>query len=208
MPDAAEASVETRASWTIAFATTTMLALAAGAPLTVVIGLVPISEDLGTGRSLPSLATSLAYLGTGVGGVMCGLLASRFGQRAVAMLGGFAILAGLAIASLGEPWSLLVGIGLGVGLFGNGALFAPMVAYASLWFDRRRGTALALVSSGQYIAGFVWPFVFERAIAAFGWQWTMLGYGILASSVVVTLGALVIRPAPVPVGGYGGVRAG
>jgi MFS family permease len=207
MPDAAEASVETRASWTIAFATTTMLALAAGAPLTVVIGLVPISEDLGTGRSLPSLATSLAYLGTGVGGVMCGLLASRFGQRAVAMLGGFAILAGLAIASLGEPWSLLVGIGLGVGLFGNGALFAPMVAYASLWFDRRRGTALALVSSGQYIAGFVWPFVFERAIAAFGWQWTMLGYGILASSVVVTLGALVIRPAPVPVGGYGGVRA-
>jgi MFS family permease len=207
MPDAAEASVETRASWTIAFATTTMLALAAGAPLTVVIGLVPISEDLGTGRALPSLATSLAYLGTGVGGVMCGLLASRFGQRAVAMLGGFAILAGLAIASLGEPWSLLVGIGLGVGLFGNGALFAPMVAYASLWFDRRRGTALALVSSGQYIAGFVWPFVFERAIAAFGWQWTMLGYGILASSVVVTLGALVIRPAPVPVGGYGGVRA-
>lgn len=207
MPDAAEASVETRASWTIAFATTTMLALAAGAPLTVVIGLVPIAEDLGTGRSLPSLATSLAYLGTGVGGVMCGLLAARFGQRAVAMLGGFSILAGLAIASLGEPWSLLVGIGLGVGLFGNGALFAPMVAYASLWFDRRRGTALALVSSGQYIAGFVWPFVFERAIASFGWQWTMLGYGIFASSVVVTLGALVIRPAPVPVGGYGGVRA-
>ncbi|WP_191083422.1 MFS transporter [Roseococcus microcysteis] len=207
MPDAAEASVETRASWTIAFATTTMLALAAGAPLTVVIGLVPISESLGTGRSLPSLATSLAYLGTGVGGVMCGLLASRFGQRAVAMLGGFAILLGLGLASLGEAWSLLVGIGLGVGLFGNGALFAPMVAYASLWFDRRRGTALALVSSGQYIAGFVWPFVFERAIALVGWQWTMLGYGIFASAVVVTLGALVIRPAPVPVGGYGGVRA-
>ncbi|HEV7458449.1 MAG TPA: MFS transporter [Roseococcus sp.] len=207
MPDAAETSVETRASWTIAFATTTMLALAAGAPLTVVIGLVPIAEDLGTGRSLPSLATSLAYLGTGVGGVMCGLLAARFGQRAVAMLGGFAILLGLGLASLGEAWSLLVGIGLGVGLFGNGALFAPMVAYASLWFDRRRGTALALVSSGQYIAGFVWPFVFERAIAWVGWQWTMLGYGIFASAVVVTLGALVIRPAPVPVGGYGGVRA-
>lgn len=207
MPDAAEASVETRASWTIAFATTTMLALAAGAPLTVVIGLVPISESLGTGRSLPSLATSLAYLGTGVGGVMCGLLAARFGQRAVAMLGGFAILLGLGLASLGQAWSLLVGIGLGVGLFGNGALFAPMVAYVSLWFDRRRGTALALVSSGQYIAGFLWPFIFERAIAWAGWQWTMLGYGIFASAVVVTLGALVIRPAPMPVGGYGGVRA-
>jgi MFS family permease len=143
------ASVETRQSWAIAIAAVTMLSLAAGAPLTVVVGLVPISETLGTGRSLPSLATSLAYLGTGVGGVMCGLLAARFGQRAVAMLGGGAILAGLALASLGQGWSLLVGIGLGVGLFGNGALFAPMVAYVSLWFDRRRGTALALVSSGN-----------------------------------------------------------
>src|SRR5690606_881938 len=98
-------------------------------------------------------ATTLAYVGTGVGGVMCGLMAARFGQRAVAMLGGTALLAGLALAAAGQTWSLLAGIGLGVGLFGNGALFAPMVAYVSLWFDRRRGTALALVSSGQYVAG-------------------------------------------------------
>jgi MFS family permease len=193
-------SIETRQSWIIAFTAVTMLALAAGAPLTVVIGLVPISETLGGGRSLPSLATSLAYLGTGVGGVMCGLLAARFGQRVVAMIGGGAILGGLALASLGQGWSLLAGLGLGVGLFGNGALFAPMVAYVSLWFDRRRGTALALVSSGQYIAGFVWPFVFERAIGAFGWQATMLAYGAFAATIVVTLAVLVVRPAPVPLG--------
>lgn len=204
MPDAATGgSVETRQSWIIAVTAVTMLALAAGAPLTVVIGLVPISETLGTGRSVPSLATSLAYLGSGVGGVVCGLLAARIGQRLVAMIGGAAILGGLALASLGQGWSLLAGIGLGVGLFGNGALFAPMVAYVSLWFDRRRGTALALVSSGQYIAGFLWPFVFERAIAAFGWQATMLVYGAFAASLVVTLAALVLVPAPVPAAGPG-----
>ena len=204
MPDTATGgSVETRQSWIIAITAVTMLALAAGAPLTVVIGLVPISETLGTGRSVPSLATSLAYLGSGVGGVVCGLLAARIGQRLVAMIGGAAILGGLALASLGQGWSLLAGIGLGVGLFGNGALFAPMVAYVSLWFDRRRGTALALVSSGQYIAGFLWPFVFERAIAAFGWQATMLVYGAFAASLVVTLAALVLVPAPVPAAGPG-----
>lgn len=208
MPDAATGgSVETRQSWIIAVTAVTMLALAAGAPLTVVIGLVPISETLGTGRSVPSLATSLAYLGSGVGGVVCGLLAARIGQRLVAMIGGAAILGGLALASLGQGWSLLAGIGLGVGLFGNGALFAPMVAYVSLWFDRRRGTALALVSSGQYIAGFLWPFVFERAIAAFGWQATMLVYGAFAASLVVTLAALVLVPAPVPVGGPGAMHS-
>ncbi|MGG5890502.1 MFS transporter [Falsiroseomonas sp. HC035] len=200
-------SIESRHSWIIAAAALTMLAFAAGAPLTVVVGLVPISETLGAGRSLPSLATSLAYLGTGIGGVVCGLLAGRFGQRAVAMLGGSAILAGLVTASLAEPWSLLVGIGLGVGLFGNGALFPPMLAYVSLWFDRRRGTALALVSSGQYVAGFVWPSLFERSIAAFGWQWTMLGYGAAASAVIVTLAALVLRPPPVPLSGPGAIRS-
>jgi MFS family permease len=193
-------SVETRRSWIIALAAVTMLAVAAGAPLTVVVGLVPISESLGGGRALPSAATALAYLGSGLGGVLCGLLAARFGQRAVAVLGGGALLAGLALASFGQGWSLLAGFGLGVGLFGNGALFAPMVAYVSLWFDRRRGTALALVSSGQYIAGFVWPFVFERVIAAIGWQATMLAYGAFAAATVTVLALLVLRPPPAPVG--------
>ncbi len=201
---AVAASVETRQSWVVAVTVVTMLSLAAGAPLTVVIGLVPISETLGGGRSLPAAATSLAYLGSGVGGVICGLLVARLGQRAVGMLGGVAILLGLALAALGQGWSLLLGIGIGVGVFGNGALFAPMVAYVSLWFDRRRGTALALVSSGQYIAGFLWPFVFERAIAAFGWRATMLAYGAFAASVIVTLAARVLAPPPVPAAGAGG----
>lgn len=203
----ASGSIETRYSWVIAGATLAMLALAAGGPMTVVIGLVPIAETLGSGRSLPSLATSLAYLGTGVGGVVCGVLAGRVGQRAVAILGGVAIFAGLAIASLAEPWSLLLGIGVGVGVFGNGALFPPMLAYVSLWFDRRRGSALALVSSGQYIAGFVWPSVFERSIAAFGWQRTMLVYGLLASAVIVAVAALLLRPPPIPQGGPTSLRA-
>ena len=199
-------SIETRHSWVIAVAALAMLALAAGGPMTVVIGLVPIAETLGSGRSLPSLATSLAYLGTGVGGVLCGLMAGRFGQRAVAMLGGVAIFAGLAIAALAEPWSLLLGIGLGVGLFGNGALFPPMLAYVSLWFDRRRGTALALVSSGQYIAGVLWPSVFERSIAAFGWQATMLVYGALAGAVIIAVAALLLRPPPVQPEASGSLR--
>ena len=206
-PAAVAHSIETRQSWTIAFATLAMLALAAGGPMTVVIGLVPIADTLGGGRSLPSLATSLAYFGTGLGGVICGVLAGRFGHRAVGILGGIAIFAGLATAALAEPWSLLVGIGIGVGLFGNGALFPPMLAYVSLWFDRRRGTALALVSSGQYIAGFVWPSVFEQSIATYGWRWTMVVYGVVAAAIIIVLSALVLRPPPIAPSGSGGMRS-
>jgi len=209
MPDATGApSIETRQSWTVAITALVILTITNGAPMTVIIGLVPISQTLGTGRSIPSFATTLAYVGTGLGGILCGLLAARLGQRRVAILGGLSILAGLALASLGQIWSLLVGIGLGVGLFGNGALFSPLVAYVSLWFDRRRGTALALVSSGQSLSGVIWPAIFERSIAAWGWQATMLGHGILVAVAVVTLALLVLAPAPVQPTGASAPRQG
>ncbi len=191
-----QGSIETRYSWIVAMTAVTMLSLAAGGPIIVVVGLVQIAEDFGSGRSLPSLANSLAYFGTAIGGMVCGVMVARFGQRLVAMIGGIAVALGLMLASFGESWALLVGLGLGVGLFGNGALFPPMLAYVSLWFDRRRGTALALVASGQYVAGFLWPPIFERAIATFGWQRTMFGYGILVAAIAVPLAALVLRPPP------------
>ena len=84
--------------------------------------------------------------------------------------------AGLALSSTGSVWALYVGHGLLIGLLGNGAIYAPLVVYVTRWFDRRRGSALALISSGQYIAGVVWPSVFERGIALYGWQTTMLAY--------------------------------
>ena len=149
----------------MAIAAVAMLAFAAGAPLIIVVGLRPIAEDFGGLRSLPSLATALTSLGSGLGGILFGILAARFGQRAVSMIGGVSIATGLLLASQGEAWQLLLGFALGVGLFGYAALFAPMVTFVSMWFDRRRGTALALVASGQYIAGTFWPTLFERAIA-------------------------------------------
>ena len=193
----APASIETRASWVVAFAAVAILALAQGAPLTLVVGLSSIADALGEGRSLPSLATAFTSFGIGVGGVLCGWLARRVGIRAVAIAGGVVVAAGLALAARGTPWELLIGMGLGVGVFGAGALNAPIVTYVTMWFDRRRGSALALVSSGQYIAGAIWPPVFERAIAGFGWQWTMTAYGIFAGAVILPLALVLLRPPPV-----------
>ena len=76
------------------------------------------------------------------------------------------ICVGLAISSFGAPWQLYVGHGLFIGFLGNGGINAPLYVYVSRWFDRRRGSALALISSGAYLAGAVWPPIFERVIAA------------------------------------------
>src|SRR5262249_35302793 len=80
---------------------------------------------------------------------------------------------------------------------GNSAHFPPLVVYISRWFDRRRGTAVALISSGQYVAGMLWPTVFERAMAQFGWQITMLGFAIVVAGAILPMG-LFLQPPPRP----------
>ena len=75
---------------------------------------------------------------------------------------------GLAVSAIGQTWALVLGSAVLIGGLGNSAHFPPLVTYVSRWFDRRRGTAVALISSGQYIAGVVWPTVFQRGMIAFG----------------------------------------
>jgi len=192
------ASIESRASWVAAMITLAILSFSYGAPLVVVVGLKPIAASLGTDRSVVALAASLVWLGTGFGGIFMGRIADRVGMRRVAILGAVMTALGLAVSAIGQTWALVLGSAMLIGLLGNSAHFPPLVTYVSRWFDRRRGTAVALISSGQYIAGAVWPTVFERGIDNFGWQATMLGFAVLVAAAIVPL-ALFLRPPPSPV---------
>ena len=165
------------------------------------VGLKPIQEALGTDRSVVALAGALVWVGTGLGGIMMGWLADRIGIRFTASIGAVMMAAGLALSSTGSVWALYVGHGLLIGLVGNGAIYAPLVVYVTRWFDRRRGSALALISSGQYIAGVVWPSVFERGIAQYGWQTTMLAY----AAVVVVGDPAADAAVPASLAGAAGV---
>ena len=194
----ATASIESKASWRTAWFVLAILSVSFGSPLLIIVGMKPIQEALGTERSLVALAGSLVWVGTGAGGIFMGWLADRIGVRATVAIGACMIAAGLALSSLGWIWSLYVGHGLMVGLLGNAAIFPPLLVYLSRWFDRRRGAAIALISSGQYVAGVVWPSIFERALATIGWQALMASYAVM---VLVTIlpAALFLKPAPLPV---------
>jgi MFS family permease len=192
------ASIESRASWSAACLVLAILSISYGSPLLVVVGLKPIQEALGTDRSVVALAGALVWVGTGLGGIMMGWLADRIGIRLTATIGAVMMALGLAISSLGSVWALYVGHGLLIGLVGNGAIYAPLVVYVTRWFDRRRGSALAFISSGQYIAGVVWPSVFQRGITTIGWQTTMLAYAVVVVVVILPLTLLCLRPAPEP----------
>ncbi len=196
VPASAGASIETRTSWVVASAALFIMCISYGAPLVAVVGLKPIAAALGSARSVPALAYSLAWLGTAVGGVAMGRIADRIGVRWTASFGALMIAAGLVVSAGGARWQLYVGHGLLVGLIGNAGINAPFYIYVTRWFDRRRGTALALISSGQYVAGALWPPLFERAIASFGWQRTMLLFGLFAAVVIVPVALLFLKRPP------------
>jgi MFS family permease len=201
MPDAGtvsqdSASIETRGSWIAAVLALAILAVGYGAPLVAVVGLEPIQASLHSDRSVVALAGAIAWVGTGVGGILMGWVAERIGIRATTSIGAAATAAGLALAAIGKVWALYVGHGLLIGLIGNGALYAPLLVYVSRWFDRRRGTALALISSGQYIAGIIWPTAFEWGIGRYGWQATMTAFGAATLALILPVSLFFLAPAP------------
>ena len=189
-------SVESRASWIVASAALCTLMMAFGSAWITAVALKDIAAEVDGTRSIPALASSLAWLGSGAGGILMGRIADRVGTRWTVICGALMIGAGLALSTFSPPWPLWIGHGFFIGLIGLGGINAPMYVYISRWFDRRRGSALALISSGSYLAGALWPPLFERTIAAFGWRQTMLWYALAEIVVIVPLAALYFRRPP------------
>lgn len=204
-------SVETKASWAVATVALAILGMSFGAAWINTVALKDIASEVGGSRSVPALAGALAWLGSGTGGILMSRVAERIGTRPTVIFGAVMVGLGLSISSLGPSWPLWIGHGLFIGFIGMGAINAPLYVYVSRWFDRRRGSALALISSGTYVAGAIWPPIFEQVIANYGWRQTMLWYAIAEIVVVAPLAAIYFQAppeviAPVTVTGVGHQR--
>ncbi len=206
-------SVETKASWAVAGAALCALMMSFGAAWITAVALKDIAGEVDGIRSIPALASALVWFGSGIGGIMMGRIADRVGTRWTVAFGALMIACGLALSSLGPSWPLWIGHGLFIGIIGLGGINAPLYVYVSRWFDRRRGSALALISSGTYLAGAMWPPIFERAIATVGWRETMLWYAglevlIVAPIALIFFGAPpeAIHPAAAPIPGSAPAR--
>ena len=193
-----EPAVDGKGSWLAATAAVLMLSISYGSPLLIVVGLKPITAGLGTVREVTSLAAAFTWIGTGLGGIFMGWLADRIGIRRTVIFGSVMIAAGLCVSAIGSVWALFVGHGLLMGLLGNGAMFPPLLVYVSRWFEKRRGTALALIASGQYVAGMIWPSLFQLSMERYGWQATMIGYGLITVTLIPPVAMLLLHPAPAP----------
>jgi MFS family permease len=178
-----------------------------GAGMYVVSVVLPVVQaEFGVARADASLPYTMMMIGFGVGGILMGKMADRHGVMVPLLIGATSLGLGFAAAAMaGNIWVFMLVHGVLIGLFGSSATFAPLVADTSLWFVRRRGIAVAVCASGNYLAGAVWPPIVQHFVESIGWRQTYFWLGGFTFVTMVGL-ALLMRRRP-PLGSVPGATA-
>jgi MFS family permease len=162
----------------------------------VAVVLPAVQAEFGSARSAASLPYTATMIGFGLGGILMGRLSDRFGVMVPVLIGGACLGLGYVAASASSGlWQFTLVQGLLIGLLGTSAAYAPLVADASMWFTRRRGIAVAICASGNYLAGAVWPPVLQHYVDTIGWRAAFAGIGIFCAATMIPL-AFVFRRRP------------
>ena len=188
--------VDSAYAWRLALMSAFCIALGGGSIYLPVVGLKEIAAEFGDRRAVPSMAYMLGFFAIGVGGVFMGWLADRTGPRVPLLIAGVSIFAGGWLAASGGEWALYAGYALPLGFLGNSATFTPAMNNIQGWFDRRRSTAVSLISVGPAVSGFVWPQIYRWLLPDLGWRQSLVFFGVVAGTLLF-LCAFYIRPAPV-----------
>jgi MFS family permease len=161
------------------FTTLCLVSLGSSCMYVVSVVLPAVQAEFGTNRADASLPYTLMMICLGIGGVWTGKLADRYGISAVLWVGSAAVLAGFVVAGFAPNiWVFGLAHGLLLGLMGSSATFAPLMADTSLWWNKRRGIAVAICASGNYVAGAVWPPLAQLGIQSIGWRYTYVAMGL------------------------------
>jgi MFS family permease len=188
-------------------AISTVLATIGGVGMWGVVVVLPaVQAEFGVDRADAALPYTAAMVGFATGNVVVGRAIDRMGYWVPALIASIALGAGFLIASLTTSilqFTLVHGLLIG---FGASAIFGPLIADISHWFDRRRGVAVAGAAAGNYLAGAFWPAVMPAIMAAEGWRFTYAAIGAACLLTMVPLVLMLRRQAPRAA--YWGVSAG
>jgi MFS family permease len=167
-----------------------------------------VQADFGVVRADASLPYTLTMIGFGLGSIVAGWLADRFGTLVPVVAG--ACLLGLGLMASSQAgnltlFSVLHGLFIGAG---SSATFSPLVSDISLWFTRRRGIAVAICASGNYLAGTIWPLVLAPMMTTQGWRATYFTAGLFCLVAMLPLAIMLRRRAPIQLMGHTAASAG
>jgi MFS family permease len=192
--------------WVIVAAGAFMGCVAIGSIFSLPVFLQPMSAATGWSRTAISLAMTLDFVAMGIASFGWGMLMDRFGPRIVLLAGSSILGLGLVLASRAstvEQFQFLYGVLVGVG---GGAIFAPLMATVTGWFDRHRSLAVSLVSAGMGVAPMTVAPIAAVLVSKYDWRFAQLLIG-LAVWVLLLPAAFLVRRAPGLVGDNAARRA-
>lgn len=153
-----------------------------------VVVLPSIEVEFGVDRGSASLPYFATMLGLAIGGIAIGRLSDRFGIMPLLIFSSIMLGSGYVVsAHVTSYWQFILVQALMIGMLGASGSFGPLVADISLWFKRRRGIAVGIVASGNYLAGAVWPPILEQMIEAVGWRQTHMTVGFFCTTAMLPL---------------------
>ena len=189
------AGVETPYAWLRLTAAVVLSSIGSVGTWSVPVVLAPVQAAFGVARGDASLPFTLAMIGFALGGVVMGKLTDRFGVLAPVLCGVSALGTGYIAAGFAPNLILFALAHLLIGV-GTSATFGPLMADASQWFTRHRGIAVAIVSSGNYIGGAIWPPLLQHLVTAEGWRAAHIGIGASCPLLMLLFLPMLRRRAP------------
>jgi MFS family permease len=175
---------------------TLIIAIFANTGMWAVITIMPALEaEFVTSRAVTSLPFTMNMIGFAVGNLVIGQIIDRFGVTLSVMVAAICSSSAFFLATLAGDIYLLAGIHLLLG-FGTAAGFGPLITDISHWFLKQRGIAVALIASGNYLAGGIWPLFLSDILTEDGWRTAYLTLAIITLCIILPLALLLQRRLP------------
>jgi MFS family permease len=192
--------MNSRYRWVIVAAGAFMGCVAIGAIFSLPVFLQPMSLATGWSRTAISLAMTLGFVSMGIASFGWGMMMDRFGPRIVLLAGSSVLGLGLVLASRAstvEEFQFFYGVLVGAG---GGAIFAPLMATVTGWFDRHRSLAVSLVSAGMGVAPMTVAPIAAVLVSTYDWRFAQLLIGLAVWALLLPA-AFLVRRAPGLAGG-------
>jgi MFS family permease len=157
----------------------------------VVVVLPTVQSEFGIDRAEASLSYTATMIGFALGNVILGRMVDRIGVVRPLLFAAAGHGAGFSLAALaGDIWLFSLAQGLLIGI-STAAGFGPLIADITHWFRRRRGIAVGLVASGNYLAGAIWPLLIGAIAPEHGWRTAYFTIAAICLVVMVPLALLL-----------------
>jgi MFS family permease len=180
--------------WVIVAAGGLLGCMAIGAMFSLPVFLLPISRDTGWSVTGVSSAMTIGFLAMALASMAWGNLSDRFGARLIVMTGSIILAASLFLTSLATS---LLGFQLVFGVLVGGsiaAIFAPLMACVTGWFDTHRSLAVSLVSAGMGMAPLTMSPLAAWLVSVYDWRTSLQIIAVLAAAVMIPAALLIRRP--------------